>query len=210
MSIERDQLSEKAEQSTDFVDRFLGLSSTWKFLVSIALLLLVYLVASDLIWPTSEKWAQESEELEQLLQESRSMESKIDRKLEWVVASLGPIEVPRSPNPGADRLEATVNDIVSGRKVQNYTFETRPGARVQASSALRNIAGGGRVERVHAEVEFQASPEDAIDLVRELEAEPEIESIGSIRMTADPDLRLVEVKLVVEAWIKAPDRRRPS
>ena len=138
------------------------------------------------------------------------MESKIDRKLEWVVASLGPIEVPRSPNPGADRLEATVNDIVSGRKVQNYTFETRPGARVQASSALRNIAGGGRVERVHAEVEFQASPEDAIDLVRELEAEPEIESIGSIRMTADPDLRLVEVKLVVEAWIKAPDRRRPS
>ena len=87
-------------------------------------------MASDLIWPTSEKWAQESEELEQLLQESRSMESKIDRKLEWVVASLGPIEVPRSPNPGADRLEATVNDIVSGRKVQNYTFETRPGARV--------------------------------------------------------------------------------
>ena len=38
------------------------------------------------------------------------------------------------------------------------------------------------------------------DVIRELEAEPEIESIGSIRMTADPDLRLVEVKLVVEAW----------
>ena len=210
MSNERINPTDETSQRPDMVDRFLGLPTLWKFLVSIALLLLVYLVANDLIWPTSEKWALESEQLEQLLDESRSIDRKIDRKLVWIVASLGPIEVPRSPNDGAVRLEATVNDIVSEHRVKSYTFETRPGARVQASAALRNIAGGGRVERVHAEVEFQATPEDAIELVRELEAEPEIESIGSLRMTAVPELRLVDVQLVVEAWIKAPDRRRSS
>ena len=212
MNNERDMLRENEPKQSDLVDRFLKMPTLWKFLIAMAMILLVYLVADDMVWPTSEEWTLQSEQLEQLLNESQTMDRKVNRQLEWTVTSLGPIEVPRSPNPGADRLESTVNSIVSGRNVKSYTFETRPGARVQASSALQNIAGGGRVQRVHAEVEFQASPEDAIDLVRELEAEPEIESIGSLRITAmEPSsLKMVDVKLVVEAWITAPNRRRSS
>ena len=212
MSTDRELRTDHDAKQPDLVDRFLGMSTLWKFLIAIAMVLLVYLVADDMVWPTSEEWTLESEQLEQLLHESQNMDRKVNRQLEWTIASLGPIEVPRSPNPGADRLESTVNDIVKAHDVKSYTFETRPGARVQASSALKNIAGGGRVERVHAEVEFQATPEDAIELVRELEAEPEIESIGSLRITAgEPaSLKMVDVKLVVEAWITAPNRRRSS
>ena len=198
------------EPRADVVDRYLAMAPLWRIVIAGALLLLVYLVADEMIWPTSDEWAAEADRLELLLEESQSLDHRVDRKLEWTIAALGPIEVPRSPNPGADRLETTVNTIVSDHSVTEYTFETRPGSRVQASAALRNIAGGGRVQRVHAEVEFTATAEEVTEVLLALEAEPEIESVGSLRLTANPDRKVVEVKLVVEAWITVPDRRRTS
>lgn len=191
----------------DLVDRFLGLPTIWKFAGSILLILLVYLAAEDFIWPTVDGWNEESDRIELLLDESQLIQKRVDRKLKGIVTSLGPIDVPRSPNLGAERLEATVNDIIQAQKVQGYTLKTRPGSRVQASASLRSIAGGGKVERVLAEVEFTAKPEDAAEIVRELESEPGIESIDELRLTRIEDAGLVDVKLVVEAWVTGIDRR---
>lgn len=208
MSRELDPLETTPSPRADLVDRYLGMPLSWRVLIAAALLLLVFLVADEMIWPTSEEWTAEAQRLELLLEESQTIDRRIDRSLEWVVAALGPIEVPRSPNPGADRLEATLNTILGNHEIQEYTFETRPGSRVQASSALQKIAGGGRVQRVHAEIEFTATPEEATGVLRELEAEPEIESIGSVRLTAKSERKVVEVKLIVEAWVTAPARGR--
>ena len=210
MSTSPDSPAAATPDRPDVIDRYLGMSSLWRVMIAAALLFLVYLVAEDMVWPTSDEWAMEADRLELLLDESQTIDKRIDRKLEWVIAALGPIEVPRSPNLGADRLEATVNTIVRNHNVQEYTFETRPGSRVQASSALRSIAGGGRVQRVHAEVEFTATDEEVSNVLLAMEANPEIESIGSLRLTAIPERKVVEVKLVVEAWVTAPDRRRSS
>ncbi len=203
------QHSTENEQG-DLVDRFLKLPPLWKFAGSAVLILLVYLVAEDFIWPTVDDWRKEADRIELLLDESAVIQKRVDRKLKGIVTSLGPIDVPRSPNLGAERLEATVNDIVQGQSVQGYTLKTRPGSRVQASASLRSIAGGGKVERVLAEVEFVSKPEFAVEIVRELEAEPGIESIDELRLTRIEDSGTVEVKLVVEAWVTGIDRRGSS
>ena len=194
----------------DMIDRFLAMSTVWKLGISLALLLLVYLVSDEMIWPRSTQWTLESERVERILDKSKNMDRRINSQLRTIVENLGPIEVPRSPNPGADQLEMTLNEIVSGHPVKGYEFVTRPGARVQASSELTKFAGGGRIERVLAEIEFEADTEDAIALIGEIESEPSIESIGSLRMTVDRDRKSVVVKLQVEAWIKTVSRRRAS
>ena len=117
----------------DLVDRFLKLPTPWKFAGSAVLILLIYLVAEDFIWPTVDDWRKEADRIELLLDESTLIQKRVDRNLKGIVTSLGPIDVPRSPNLGAERLEATVNAIVQGQNVQGYTLKTRPGSRVSRS-----------------------------------------------------------------------------
>jgi hypothetical protein len=60
---------------------------------------------------------------------------------------------------------------------------------------------GGRVERIICELEFIADTETAIDVIRDLEAEPEIESISELRLDLIDDGPNLEIRIVVEAWI---------
>ena len=61
------------------------------------------------------------------------------------------------------------------------------------------------MERLICELEFVASPEVLIDVVRSLEAEPEIESISDLRIERiDEGVRsgvTLDVRLVIEAWV---------
>jgi hypothetical protein len=60
---------------------------------------------------------------------------------------------------------------------------------------------GGRVERIICELEFISDSETVVDVIRDLEAEPEIESISSLRLQLVDDGPKLEVRIMVEAWI---------
>ena len=70
-----------------------------------------------------------------------------------------------------------------------------------ASASPISEVAGGRVQRLVCELDFKTTPDTLINVIRELEAEPEIESISSLRLERIDDGPQLEVTLSIEAWV---------
>ncbi|MAD18722.1 MAG: hypothetical protein CMJ52_00650 [Planctomycetaceae bacterium] len=191
--------SADGQREPDLVDRFLELSPMWKLIGAAALMLIAVLVWDEYVRPTTEAWNAESARIERTIERARTVDRTTDPKIEQLATALGPIEVPRSAAPGATRLESTISEICSQYKVVPK-IDGRTGSKLPSNSPLSTMAGG-RVERIICELEFIADAETAIDVIRDLEAEPEIESISELRLDLIDDGPDLEIRIVVEAWI---------
>ena len=183
----------------DLVDRFLKLSPMWRLIGAAALALIAVLVWDEYVRPATDAWNGESERIARTIERARTVDRITDPKIERLATALGPIEVPRSAAPGATRLESTISRICSQYKVVPK-IDGRTGSKLPSNSPLSTMAGG-RVERIICELEFVADTETAIDVIRDLEAEPEIESISELRLDLVDDGPNLEIRIVVEAWI---------
>lgn len=192
-----------AAENSDLVDRFLALPPIWRIAGVGALVVVAMLVAQDHLWPIAEDWNREADRIERTIARGRDLDDALDPRIERIAAALGPIEVPRSAAPGATRLEETVGRICAAYDL-DPKIDGRTGSRLPSGSPLSEVAGG-RVERLVCELEFAATPSVLMDVVRELEAEPEIESISDLRIERIDDTgrsgAMLDVRLVVEAWV---------
>ena len=191
--------SNDGHREPDFVDRFLKLSPMWRLIGAAALALIAVLVWDEYVRPTTDAWNGESDRIARTIERARTVDRTTDPKIERLATALGPIEVPRSAAPGATRLESTISEICSQYKVV-HKIDGRTGSKLPSNSPLSTMAGG-RVERIICELEFIADTETAIDVIRDLEAEPEIESISELRLDLVDDGPDLEIRIVVEAWI---------
>ena len=183
----------------DLVDRFLALPPIWRIAGAGALLVVAVLVAQDHVWPIADEWNREAYRIERSIARGRDLDSALDARIERIAVALGPIEVPRSAAPGATRLEETVGRICAAHGL-DPKIDGRTGSRLPSNSPISEVAGG-RVERLVCELEFVADPGTLMDVVRELEREPEIESISDLRIERIEDGPRLDVRLVIEAWV---------
>jgi hypothetical protein len=183
----------------DLVDRFLALPQIWRIAATGALLVVAILVAQDHVWPIADEWNREADRISRSIARGRALDSALDPRIEGIAVALGPIEVPRSAAPGATRLEETVGRICTANGL-DPKIDGRTGSRLPSNSPLSEVAGG-RVERLVCELEFVADPDTLMSVVRELESEPEIESISDLRIERIEDGPKLDVRLVVEAWV---------
>ncbi len=188
-----------SENEPDLVDRFLELQPIWRLIGAAAMVLIAILVWDEYVGPTAESWNNESNRISSTIERARSLDRTTDPKIQRLATALGPIEVPRSAAPGAPRLESTVSEICSQYEIVPK-IDGRTGSKLPSSSPLSAMAGG-RVERIICELEFVSDSETVAEVIRELEAEPEIESISSLRLKLVDDRPDLEVRIMVEAWI---------
>lgn len=188
-----------SENETDLVDRYLALQPIWRVIGAAAMVLVAILVWDEYVQPTANDWNTESDRISNTIERARTLDQRTDPKIERLATALGPIEVPRSAAPGATRLESTVSKICSQYQIVPK-IDGRTGSKLPSSSPLSAMAGG-RVERIICELEFISDSETVVDVIRDLEAEPEIESISSLRLQLIDDGPKLEVRIMVEAWI---------
>ncbi|MDE0888122.1 MAG: hypothetical protein OSA40_01550 [Phycisphaerales bacterium] len=188
-----------SENETDLVDRYLALQPIWRVIGAAAMVLVAILVWDEYVQPTANDWNTESDRISSTIERARTLDQRTDPKIERLATALGPIEVPRSAAPGATRLESTVSKICSQYQIVPK-IDGRTGSKLPSSSPLSAMAGG-RVERIICELEFISDSETVADVIRDLEAEPEIESISSLRLQLVDDGPKLEVRIMVEAWI---------
>lgn len=187
------------EQSEDMVDRFLRLPASWQLGGVLVLVVIAILVAQEHVWPTADRWNEEADQIERTLTNARNLDRGLPPSIERIAVALGPIEVPRSAAPGATRLEETVGEICLKHNLVPK-IDGRTGSRLPPNNPISAMAGG-RVDRLVCEMEFTATPDLLIKVLRDLESEPEIESIADLRLDRINDGPELDVTLVVEAWI---------
>lgn len=187
------------KNESDLVDRFLELPPIWRLIGAAAMVLVAILVWDEYVRPTADAWNKESDRISSTIERARTLDQRTDPKIERLATALGPIEVPRSAAPGATRLESTISKICSQYEIVPK-IDGRTGSKLPSNSPLSTMAGG-RVERIICELEFVSDSETVVEVIRDLEAEPEIESISSLRLKLVDDGPKLEVRIMVEAWI---------
>ncbi len=199
------------------MDRVTELPRAVRWALGAAVLLLAFVAWDDNVRPIAEGWNRQADAIERQLAEAREAEQLVRaiRARRQLVESLGPVELPGPDDDGREALHSLVVDIVrSYRSVRNDSFNLGGGAdRLPAAVSQRLLAASGqagrRLVRISGDLRFDAEPEDAVAIVADLEARPEVEAVSLVRMLRK-DGRTVGVTIDLNAWVVQSPRRLAS
>lgn len=113
-----------------------------------------------------------------------------------LVVGLGPVVQPASEAVRADALNQVINTVLKKHGVTKESFGFRPGK----LSKPAMLGGDKRIDRLSADLKFDATPAVAAAIIAELESSPDIESISSVRITKDASGK-VKVHITLDTWM---------
>lgn len=171
-----------------------------QWVILAALVFGVFLIWDRAIAPTTANWKREADSIQMKLQQVRSGEELIRRfkALDDEIAGIGSVELPGGEAQGREAILSAINKILRGHSVAEESFSIMDG-RVDRRT-LSNVFGTKRLESLKVDLEYVATPEEAVAIISELEANPDIEFIRSIRMNQAPNQK-IKVRLTFETWV---------
>ena len=194
------------KQNPTIVQRFREWPRAFQWLTCAIAFIALFLIWDTLIRPA--KWAMDSkaDKLEQEVQAVRNNDALAEelRRQRDVIINIGRVTPPRSDSEGRDAMTVAFYEVVLDEEydsVRKYAFDVTSEGRIP-DAISREIAGPGRkLARLNGEVNFEASPEDTIRIVRDFEQRPDIESVSEVRIKRIGG-RMLEVHLKLEAWVE--------
>ncbi|MBC24363.1 MAG: hypothetical protein CMJ32_10675 [Phycisphaerae bacterium] len=195
-------MSDRVEQTWE---KYRGLSPVYQGSIAVLAVMVLFLLADEYLWAVARQWNQSADRYAEILHEGASKEAEFSPRMEATIRAVGPVNIPSTEADGAKKLSRTINSILKDHKIYNDSYDNFGGAKLP-SDALTSITSstGGRIEKVTGRLQFDASPEEALKIISEIESNPEIESISSLRITRMERMTRVTVKMTVEAWIMSP------
>lgn len=192
------------------IERFINQVSTWSRAMQWAFWAAVFTVAF-LIWDSTvaelgSNWSAQVEQKELQLQELQSP-TTLTSSVKNAIASFGEVELPREKSEGASALTESVHTILSNHSVKDDEFTRTKTTRMKSGSLPGIGSAGENIEQVIGDIRFEATQEDVLHLISELESSPWIDAISNVRLTKQ-DGRMIKVDLSVEAWVVAPSNRK--
>ncbi|MSR40316.1 MAG: hypothetical protein EXS10_00215 [Phycisphaerales bacterium] len=162
-------------------------------------ILVAYLILDYGFWQVSSGLAARGDRIESAIASSKQRASTISGAIESSVRAFGPVDAPANKDEGANALTTSIAAIF---KANNTNFGL--GLREQRIGS-RELEGavGSRIEKVVAEIRFEATPDTVSAIIAQLEAAPEIDSISDLKLNYQPQTRRVAVQLSAEAWTLA-------
>lgn len=171
-----------------------------QWIILAAIVFGVFLIWDQGIAPTTARWKREADSIQMKLQQVRAGDELIRRfqALEDEIAGIGAVELPVGEGQGRQAIQSAINEILRGHKVAEESFSITNG-RVDRRT-LSSVFGTKRLESLKVDLEYVATPDEAMAIISELEANPDIEFIRSIRMNHAPGKK-IKVRLTFETWV---------
>lgn len=139
--------------------------------------------------------------------------SQAGRELERGVATYGLPRHPTDPAARPETLQRAVNAILLKHGVENATYSERSGI-IRADEAAAVVGAGSKLDRFVLDVTFEASPDDTIAILADLEQAPDVTAVSRIKIdkavatrsrgSEESHSRTVRVTIAVESWIAGP------
>lgn len=170
-----------------------------------------FLIYTDYLRNFADRWNSEADAIRSQVRQAASTMDQLDsgRSMQDLISGLGVVEKPADEAKANEALTETVNAIIKRHAVSNDDFKIRPPARLPTGTLEKIVRGNNkRVERLTGELRFEASSENMLAIIAELESSPDIESVSHVRLNKLAGTRKLSVQLQVEAWILTSVTRR--
>ncbi|MBC8309898.1 MAG: hypothetical protein ISR75_01705 [Phycisphaerales bacterium] len=128
-------------------------------------------------------------------------------KVKNAISSFGEVELPRSKSEGAAALTEAVHNILSNHDVENDEYTRTKTSRMKSGSLPGIVSANEHIEQVIGDIRFEASQEEVLNVISELESSPWIDVVSDVRFTRQGG-RFIRVDLSVEAWVVSTANRR--
>jgi hypothetical protein len=176
----------------------------WALLAAIGFFL--FWLWNQFLNPQKDAWDKDAAAIESSVKDIRNTEavtSKI-QGIKDVVVALGPVDAPTSSVRGRDELNDAVNKVLRDNGALNQSFSFRSRGMLSKTALVSITAGTKRIDRLTGDLKFDANPKAAAAIIADLESNPNIEAVDSVRLTRDTGGK-VKVHLTVEAWVLTTD-----
>jgi hypothetical protein len=133
--------------------------------------------------------------------ETRQVKRRLQSpKLANAVLAFGDVTAPPSSEAGRTALHRAVNDVMGRHRHSNDDFNLGGGGSLPSQLSSK-ILERGELEVVTGELKFDASPENTVAIISDLERHPDIDAIKEVNMKKG-DGRELNVRLVVLMWVR--------
>ncbi len=185
-------------------ESFKRLPRAARWAVSAGVIMLGLLLYVDHVVGLTMLWNEKSEELLANLRRASGGEGRLDRldTLRDVVRAVGGVQEPRRDADAENAFNDVVSGVLKEHPVTRDSFSYRGASKLPGGTLARVL--GREVQKITGDLRFDATQEEAIAIISELEDSPEIEAITNLRITRQANAKnKVTVDLTVEAWIIA-------
>ncbi len=185
-----------------FWDRFRAMPRAVQWAAWAGAATVVTLVWNDVIMARTNEWNARADRTLARLEEIRSGGLRLDRleSMEPYVRAIGAVSKPEGQAEAADALLDAINQVLAAHTVSGDSSVIRPPAKQPRETMIALLAPGERAYKLTAELSFDATPEEAVAVIAELEARPEIESVSAVRLVKKGSNK-VTADLTVDAWL---------
>jgi hypothetical protein len=156
--------------------------------------------------PLKDSWDKDAAAIETSVKDIRSTDSVSSRiqGIKDVVVTLGPVDKPASSKDGQAAVYDAVNKVLAKNGVAKDSFSLRSRGKLSKTALVSITSGNKRIDRLTGDLKFDATPKAAAAIIADLESNPDIEAVDSVRMTRDTNGK-VKVHVTVEAWVLTTD-----
>ena len=164
-----------------------------------------------LVWDTTiadlgAKWSAKADTLERQIAEI-NQPILITSSLRNAMIAFGEVELPREKARGASAMTDAVHDILANHAVKNDEYTRTKTTRMRSGSLPGIGRVGQTIEQVIGDIRFEATQEEVLMVISDLESSPWIDGVSDVRLTKQ-DGRMIRVDLSVEAWVVSDSSRR--
>ena len=180
--------------------QYTAMSPTGKFAVVVLGFTMLLLVWTELFMPWANAWGDQADALEADIARVDAANTAAAGSNMSLLA-YGPVDMPDARGEGSQALLESIKGVMATWGITDYKLNESTGG-----VAVRGLTGR-RVERIKADLSFNADHEDAVEIIAELEGNPAIESLESLRLTRGKKSGTLDVSTTAQAWVYGSGRR---
>jgi len=173
------------------------------------LCVILFVVWNDYILGVTGNWNRAAEDMMAKVEQAAGGDQRLQslRVLRPVVLGLGVVEEPGKEAAAENALNDAINDVLKRHTVSRDSFSYRGPSKMRRGTLSRVIDPGERVASISGDLRFESTPQQAIEIIAELESSRWIDAISTLRLTRLAGPRKIRVDLTVEALIVSVERR---
>lgn len=190
--------------------RFLALPRVARWLVVFVAFFLAFEAWDRGLMPIADAWNRRADRIADHVTttaSASSLQAEVLRNRQ-VIGFLGAVAVPGSDREARTMMNAAVIELLARHQISNdrYQFNST-GGRIARDVSTRIVGSGARIVRATGDLRFDATPEVAIRIIRDLESTDRIDVITQAVMQKSGSGR-VAVTLSLEKWYTEEENTR--